>query len=48
MVTNTEKTNQETTSISGEKVWDDKDNQDGRDQRKVSVNLLANGEKVKR
>nr|WP_069724761.1 Cna B-type domain-containing protein [Staphylococcus aureus] len=37
----------ETTSISGEKVWDDKDNQDGKRPEKVSVNLLANGEKVK-
>ncbi|MDF1887198.1 Cna B-type domain-containing protein, partial [Staphylococcus aureus] len=28
------------------KVWDDKDNQDGKRPEKVSVNLLANGEKV--
>ena len=33
VVTNTEKPI-EKTSISGEKVWDDKDNQDGRDQKK--------------
>ncbi|WP_238990550.1 Cna B-type domain-containing protein, partial [Staphylococcus aureus] len=46
VVTNTEKPI-ETTSISGEKVWDDKDNQDGKRPEKVSVNLLANGEKVK-
>ena len=46
MVTNTE--NQSKTSISGEKVWDDKDNQDGKRPEKISVNLLANGEKVKR
>ncbi len=45
VVTNTEKPI-ETTSISGEKVWDDKDNQDGKRPEKVSVNLLANGEKV--
>ena len=30
----TNKYTPETTSISGEKVWDDKDNQDGRDQKK--------------
>ncbi|HFZ5624416.1 TPA: Cna B-type domain-containing protein [Staphylococcus aureus] len=43
----TNKYTPETTSISGEKVWDDKDNQDGKRPEKVSVNLLANGEKVK-
>ena len=42
----TNKYTPETTSISGEKVWDDKDNQDGKRPEKVSVNLLANGEKV--
>ncbi|HHZ9484243.1 TPA: Cna B-type domain-containing protein, partial [Staphylococcus aureus] len=46
VVTNTEKPI-EKTSISGEKVWDDKDNQDGKRPEKISVNLLANGEKVK-
>ena len=43
----TNKYTPETTSINGEKVWDDKDNQDGKRPEKVSINLLANGEKVK-
>ncbi|WP_169710784.1 Cna B-type domain-containing protein [Staphylococcus lutrae] len=37
----------EKTKIEGVKVWDDKDNQDGKRPEKVTVNLLANGEKVK-
>ncbi|WP_053004459.1 Cna B-type domain-containing protein [Staphylococcus aureus] len=41
VVTNTEKPI-ETTSISGEKVWDDKDNQDGKRPEKVSVTSETN------
>ncbi len=36
-----------TTSISGEKTWNDADNQDGIRPGSITVNLLANGEKVK-
>ncbi|HEC2244369.1 TPA: Cna B-type domain-containing protein, partial [Staphylococcus delphini] len=37
----------EKTKVEGVKVWDDKDNQDGKRPEKVTVNLLANGEKIK-
>ncbi|PQD96793.1 hypothetical protein CYL18_02580, partial [Pradoshia eiseniae] len=33
-------------SVSGEKVWEDADNQDGKRPGSITVNLLANGEKV--
>ncbi len=36
----------ETIDISGEKVWDDADNQDGKRPASVTVNLLADGEPV--
>ncbi|MFC3900981.1 Cna B-type domain-containing protein [Aliicoccus persicus] len=36
----------ELTEISGEKIWDDADNQDGVRPEKVTVNLLANGAEV--
>ncbi|MDP4460182.1 Cna B-type domain-containing protein [Staphylococcus hyicus] len=36
----------ETTKVTGEKVWDDKNDQDGKRPNSVAVNLLANGEKV--
>lgn len=36
----------ETTEVNGTKVWDDKDNQDGKRPESVTVNLLKNGEKV--
>ncbi|SUK13867.1 collagen adhesin [Staphylococcus agnetis] len=45
-VTNTEKPI-ETTSVSGKKVWDDNNDQDGKRPNSVTVNLLANGEKIK-
>lgn len=37
----------ETTKVTGEKVWDDNNNQDGKRPNSVTVNLLANGEKIK-
>ncbi len=37
----------ETTEVSGTKTWDDANNQDGKRPEKITVNLLANGEKVK-
>ncbi|PNZ73193.1 Cna B-type domain-containing protein, partial [Mammaliicoccus stepanovicii] len=43
-ITNTYKP--ESTKVSGEKVWKDHDNQDGKRPEKVTVNLLANGEKI--
>ena len=36
----------EKTSISGQKTWNDNDNQDGKRPSKITVNLLANGLKV--
>ena len=36
----------ETTSVSGSKTWDDADNQDGVRPDSITINLLANGEKV--
>ena len=36
----------ETTTISGTKTWDDAENQDGKRPTSITVNLLANGEKV--
>jgi LPXTG-motif cell wall-anchored protein len=36
----------ETTQISGEKIWDDKNNQDGKRPESIRVNLLANGKIV--
>ena len=36
-----------TTSISGEKFWDDADDQDSKRPASITVNLLADGEKVK-
>ena len=37
----------EITSVSGTKTWVDADNQDGKRPEKITVNLLANGNKVK-
>ncbi|MGS4049561.1 Cna B-type domain-containing protein [Staphylococcus pseudintermedius] len=42
----TNKYTPETTKVAGEKIWDDKDNQDGKRPDNVTVNLLANGETV--
>ena len=36
----------ETTEVSGTKTWDDSNNQDGKRPESITVNLLANGEKV--
>ena len=36
----------ETTSVSGTKTWDDANNQDGKRPESITVNLLADGEKV--
>ena len=36
----------EKTSVSGQKTWNDNDNQDGKRPSKITVNLLANGVKV--
>ena len=36
----------ETTEVSGSKIWDDNNNQDGVRPDKIVINLLANGEKV--
>ncbi|MGI6721877.1 MAG: Cna B-type domain-containing protein [Anaerovoracaceae bacterium] len=36
----------ETIDVSGNKTWDDKDDQDGMRPDSITVNLLANGEKV--
>ena len=36
----------EKTSISGQKIWNDNDNHDGKRPSKITVNLLANGSKV--
>ena len=36
----------ETTSISGKKIWNDANDQDGKRPGKITVNLLANGVKV--
>ncbi|HJE97588.1 MAG TPA: Cna B-type domain-containing protein [Ligilactobacillus acidipiscis] len=35
------------TSVSGTKTWNDKNNQDGKRPSQITVNLLANGDKVK-
>ena len=37
----------ENTTIEGKKIWKDKDNQDGKRPDNITVNLLANGEKIK-
>ena len=44
IITNTHET--EKTSVSGTKVWDDADNQDGKRPDSIKVELLANGTKV--
>ena len=36
----------EVTNVSGEKVWDDANNQDGKRPESIGVNLLADGQKV--
>ena len=36
----------ETTEVSGSKTWDDANNQDGKRPASITINLLANGEKV--
>ena len=36
----------ELTKISGEKIWDDGNNQDGKRPESITVNLFANGEKI--
>ena len=36
----------ETTEVSGTKTWDDSNDQDGKRPESITVNLLANGEKV--
>ena len=36
----------ETTEVSGSKTWDDANNQDGKRPTSITINLLANGEKV--
>ncbi len=36
----------ETTSVSGSKTWNDEENQDGKRPVSITINLLANGEKV--
>ncbi len=36
----------EKTEISGEKIWDDAENQDGKRPESITVNLFANGEKI--
>ena len=36
----------ELTNISGEKIWDDGNNQDGKRPESITVNLFANGEKI--
>ena len=36
----------ETTTVSGSKTWEDGDNQDGKRPASITVNLLANGQKV--
>ena len=36
----------EKTSVAGQKIWNDNDNQDGKRPSKITVNLLANGVKV--
>ncbi len=43
-ITNTH--NPEVTEVAGEKTWDDANNQDGVRPEKITVNLLANGEKI--
>ena len=37
----------EKTEVSGTKTWDDADNQDGKRPVSITINLLANGTKVK-
>ncbi len=36
----------EKTKVEGKKIWEDKDNQDGKRKEKVTINLLANGKEV--
>lgn len=36
----------ETISVSGNKIWNDSDNQDGKRPESITVNLFANGEKI--
>ena len=44
-VTNTREP--EKTKVEGEKTWDDANDQDGKRPNEITVNLLANGKKVK-
>src|SRR5690606_22559453 len=44
MMTNTH--TPEVTEVAGKKTWDDANNQDGVRPEKITVNLLANGEKI--
>ena len=37
----------ETTKIKGKKTWNDGDNRDGKRPKEITVNLLANGKKIK-
>ncbi|MDY2959823.1 MAG: Cna B-type domain-containing protein, partial [Hornefia sp.] len=37
----------ETTKVEGKKIWDDKEDQDGKRPDKVTINLLADGQEVK-
>ena len=37
----------ETTSVKGVKIWDDGENQDGIRPPSITVNLIANGTKIK-
>ncbi|MBF0713383.1 Cna B-type domain-containing protein, partial [Gemella sp. GH3] len=42
----TNKYTPEVTQVSGQKTWEDKNNQDGKRPEKITVNLLADGEQV--
>ncbi len=44
IVTNTREP--EKTVVEGEKIWDDKDNQDGKRPKEITINLLKNGTKI--
>ena len=37
----------EKTEVSGTKTWEDKDNQDGKRPKSITIHLLANGEEIK-
>ncbi|ELV4535351.1 Cna B-type domain-containing protein, partial [Enterococcus faecalis] len=43
-ITNTH--NPETTEVSGQKTWNDNEDQDGKRPKSITVNLLANGKQV--